>query len=78
MIGSGFYHAVRLTPDGPDGTWTMRLFDMLILDREQAIELVNRDRATAAPGALYRLIELSTEELDEILQDYEDDDDYEY
>jgi len=70
----GLYFVVKLIPDGVNG-YRSEHHDEDMLDRDQALAVVNEDRPLAPSGTLYRLLELSDEEIDEIIrQDLEDDD----
>jgi len=73
---TGIYHVAILTPNGAE--WSLDIHDADLLDRDEAIEWVNADRPRAKKGTLYRLVELTQDELNEILDEHEDEDDDEW
>jgi len=76
---TGVYHVAILTPPGLGGeNWSLDIHDEDLFDRDEAIEWVNGTRPAAPLGTLYRLIELTQDELNEILEEHEDEDDDEW
>ena len=73
MIVTGVYHVVALV-EAEAGVWDARFHDADLLNRDDAIEWVNRNRPTTPKGTLYRLFELTQDELNEILEDEDDED----
>ena len=64
MIVTGLYFIAIIAP-AEAGVWDARIRDIEVLDREQAIYWINGARPRLKPGTLFRLVELTQDELDE-------------
>lgn len=70
MTRTGVYQIAKLMPF-PSG-WDTSI-DCYLYDREEAIAWVNDDRPRVPAGTLYRLVELTSDELDELLDEGDGD-----
>jgi hypothetical protein len=69
VIVTGLYFIAIIAP-AEAGVWDARIRDCEVLDREQAIAWINHHRPQTPAGTMYKLVELTRDELDE----YDDDD----